>query len=72
MAATDVAIMNFANRLAHARSLPERDSAERTYNKLMRTFAAQVEALQRYRSKSDNKVVFQHVQAIVGDVSRPA
>ena len=78
MAATDAATMSFANRLANAKSLTERDSAERTFNKLSRTFAAQVEALQRYRSKSENKVVFQHfsvndsAQAIVGDVTRPA
>ena len=78
MAATDAAVMSFFNRLANAKSLAERDSAERTLNKLMRTFAAQVEALQRYRSKSENKVVFQHVsvndsaQAIVGDVTRSA
>jgi hypothetical protein len=78
MAATDAAVMSFANRLANAKSLTERDSAERTFNKLSRTFAAQVEALQRYRSKSENKFVFQHVsvndsaQAIVGDVTRPA
>ena len=73
MAATDAVAMSFANRLANAKNLTERDSAERTFNKLMRTFAAQVEALQRYRSKSENKVFFQHVsvndsaQAIVGD-----
>ena len=50
MAATNAAAMSFANRLANAKSLAERDSAERTFNELMRTFAAQVEALQRYRS----------------------
>ena len=78
MAATNVATMKMANRLAHATNLPERDSAERTYNKLARTFAVQVEALQRYRSKTENKVVFQHVsvsdggQAMFGNVSRPA
>ena len=78
MAATNVAAMSFANRLANAKSLAERDSADRTFNKLMRTFAAQVEALQRYRSKSENKVFFQHVsvndsaQAIVGAVTHPA
>jgi hypothetical protein len=48
MAAVNAAAMSFANRLANAKSLAERDSAERTLNKLMRTFAAQVEALQRY------------------------
>jgi len=57
MAATHVAIMKHANRLAHSTSLAERDCAERTYNKLARTFAIQLDALQRYRSKSANKVV---------------
>jgi len=78
MASTHVAMMKFANRLAHATTLAERDSAERTYNKLARTFAVEVDALQRYRSKAENKVVFQHVsvgdggQAIVGNITRPA
>ncbi len=78
MAATNAAAMSFANRLANAKNLVERDSAERTFNKLMRTFAVQVEALQRYRSKNENKVIFQHVsvseggQAIVGNVTRRA
>jgi hypothetical protein len=39
MAATDMATMKMANRLAHATNLAERDSAERIYNKLARTFA---------------------------------
>jgi len=78
MAATNVAVMKFANRLAHATNLAERDSAERTYSKLARTYLLQVEALQRYRSESDNNVIFQHIsvrdggQAIVGNVTRPA
>ena len=77
MAATNGAAMSFANRLANAKSLAERDSAERTFNKLMRTFVVQADTLQRYRFKSENRVVFQHVtvndraQAIVGDVTRP-
>jgi hypothetical protein len=43
-------------------------------NKLARTFAMQLEALKRYRSKGEQKVTVQHVtvseggQAIVGDV----
>ena len=61
MAATHVAAMRAANRLAHAESLQERDSAERTYNKLTRTFTIQVEALQRYRANREEKVVMQHV-----------
>ena len=70
MAATHVATMRFANRLAHVESLQERDSAERTYNKLARTFVAQVEALQRYRDvSSQNVIVQQHV--FVGDGGQP-
>jgi hypothetical protein len=76
MAATHTGAMRFANRLAHAESLQEQDSADRAFNKLTRTFAAQVEALQRYRSISEHKVFVQHVsvnrggQAIVGNVGR--
>lgn len=77
-AATHVSVMKFANRLAHAESLQEQDSAERAYNKLTRTFAAQVQAFQRYRDASKQNVVVQHVsvgdggQAIVGNVTPPA
>ena len=78
MAATHAAVMRFAHRLAHAESLEEQDSAERAYNKLTRTFAAQVEALQRYRSRGEQQVFVQQVsvndggQAIVGNLTRPA
>jgi hypothetical protein len=77
-AATHVAAMRAANRLAHAESLQERDSAERAFNKLMRTFAAQVEALQRYRATKEEKAIVKRVsvsdgsQAIIGNVTRPA
>jgi hypothetical protein len=59
-------------------SLSQQDSAERAFNKLARTFAAQVEALKRYRSGGEQKMTVQHVhvaeggQAIVGNVSTPA
>ena len=32
------------------RNIPQQDSAERAFNKLSRTFAAQMEALKRYRT----------------------
>jgi hypothetical protein len=57
IAACQLATMRFGNRLAHAESLQEQDSAERTFNKLARTFAALVQALQRYRSAGGAKVV---------------
>ena len=67
--------MTFARRLANADTLEQRDSAERTFNKLTRTFAAQVEALKRYRTGGEQKVTVEHVtvnsggQAIVGNVT---
>ena len=45
-------------------------------NRLARTFAAQVEALKRYRSKGEQRVVVERVtvneggQAVVGNIGR--
>ena len=78
MAAVHMASMTFARRLAHVENIPQQDSAERAFNKLTRTFAAQVEALKRYRSGGEQKMTIQHIhvaeggQAIVGNVSAPA
>jgi hypothetical protein len=75
MAAVHDATMTFARRLNHVENLPQQDSAERAFNKLARTFAAQVEALKRYRSAGEQTVRVEHVtvneggQAIVGNVS---
>jgi hypothetical protein len=41
MAAVHMASMTFARRLAHVDNIPQQDSAERAFNKLTRTFAAQ-------------------------------
>jgi len=81
MAAVQMAVMTFARRLAHVEDIRQQDSAERAFNKLARTFAAQMEALKRYRTGGEQKVTVQHVtvsdggQAIVGNVTpspRPA
>ena len=75
MAATHAATMTFARRLAHVENIPQQDSAERAFNKLARTFTAQVEALKRYRSAGEQTVRVEHVtvndggQAIVGNVT---
>ncbi len=74
MAAIHEAIMTFTKRLAHVETIAQQDSAERALNKLARTFATQMEALQRYRG--EQKVVVQQVsvseggQAIVGNVTQ--
>jgi D-alanyl-D-alanine dipeptidase len=75
MAAVHSATMTFARRLNHVDNIPQQDSAERAFNKLARTFTAQVEALKRYRSAGEQTVRVEHVtvneggQAIVGNVT---
>jgi hypothetical protein len=61
MAAVHMATMASARQLAHVKTIPQQDSAERTFNKLARTFAAQVEALKRYRTGGEQKITVQHV-----------
>lgn len=61
MAAVHNATMTFARRLAHVDNIPQQDSAERAFNKLARTFAAQVEALKRYRTGGEQTVRVEHV-----------
>src|SRR5262245_37346560 len=74
MAAVHMATMTFARRLAHVDNIPQQDSAERALNKLARTFASQMEALNRHRGKGQQKVTVEHVhvhaggQAVVGSV----
>ncbi|MFY9640504.1 MAG: hypothetical protein WCD20_10615 [Rhodomicrobium sp.] len=75
MAATHMATMTFARRLAHVDNITQQDSAQNAFNKLARTFTTQMEALKRYRSTGQQKVTVEHVtvnaggQAIVGNVS---
>jgi hypothetical protein len=70
-----MASRTFARRLAQVVSIPQQDSAERAFNKSTRTFAAQMSALEQYRSKGEQKMTVQHVrvaeggQAIVGNVN---
>jgi len=74
MAAVHQATMMMARRLNHVENIPQQDSAERALNKLGRTYAAQMDALKRYRSKGQQTVRVERVtvqeggQAIVGNV----
>jgi len=78
MAATHMAILKFAQLLGQLDTLPQMDSITRAFNQLERTFAAQMEALKRYRTGGEQKVTVQHVsvseggQAIVGNVTQTA
>lgn len=75
MGAVHAATMMMARRLNHVVSLPQQDAAERALNKLARTYAVQMEALKRYRTGGQQRVIVEHVtvnaggQAIVGAVA---
>lgn len=76
MAAVHDATMEMAARMKRVDTIQQHDSAERSLNKLARTFAAQMEALKRYRSKGEQRVYVERVtvneggQAVVGVVER--
>ena len=75
MACVHIASMTFARRMNHTDTIPQQDSAEKAYNKLLRTFTSQMEALRKYRTGGEQKVTVHHVQvneggqAIVGNVN---
>lgn len=76
MAATHQAAMMLARRLNQVETIPQQDAAERALNKLLRSYAAQLEALKRYRSKGQQVVRVERVtvesgaQAVVGNVTQ--
>jgi hypothetical protein len=78
MAATHVATIRSARWLANTQNLPQVEAHYTGFNKLARTFAAQVEALQKHRRGGRQTVVVQHVtvedggQAIVGHLEAGA
>jgi hypothetical protein len=75
MVAIHVATMVTLRRLKGAENIPQLEANGNLANKLARTFASQMEALKKYRSKGEQKVTVEHVtvnaggQAIVGAVA---
>ena len=75
MATTHTALIRQGQRLANAEQLPQFEAHERGFNKLARTFTAQVEALRKHRNGGKQTVTVQHLnvsdggKAIVGAVS---
>jgi hypothetical protein len=75
MVATHAAIITTLRRLKDSETLLQRDRYGGLAAKLLRTFTAQVEALQRYRGKGQQKVMVEHVhvhaggQALVGAIT---
>src|SRR4030081_1377554 len=76
MVATHFVATRALRRLKAPDTIPQQDSNGNLAVKLLRTFAAQTEALQRYRGKGQQKLTVEHVhvhtggQAIVGSVSQ--
>ena len=74
MAATHVAMIRAGRSMATCDLLAQLEAHSSNYNKLGRTFTAQVEALRKHRTGGKQTVVVQHVtvadggQAIVGHV----
>lgn len=66
MAAVHQATMTFARQLAFVKTIPQQDSAERTLNKLTRTFCVQMETLKKYRG-GEQKITVQHQHVTVND-----
>lgn len=75
MAATHVATIRSARWLANADTIPQVQAHYTGFNKLARTFAAQVEALRKHRTGGEQRVTVQHInvsdggQAVVGNIS---
>ena len=78
MVSVHVMAMRCAYRLANAEDIARQDSAGRALGRLARTFPAQIEALNRYRSNRAPAVTVQNVsvgdggKAIVGNVTQHA
>jgi hypothetical protein len=78
MVSVHVMTMRCAHQLAGAADEVQQDSASRALARLARTFPAQIEALNRHRSKSEPAITVQNVSvgdggnAIVGNVTQHA
>ncbi|MEZ5822339.1 MAG: hypothetical protein R3D82_16195 [Xanthobacteraceae bacterium] len=76
MVSVHVMAMRCAQHLARAEDLAQHDSAARALGRLARTFPAQIEALNRYRSQNEPAITVQNVSvadggnAIVGNVTQ--
>jgi hypothetical protein len=78
MVSVHVMAMRCAQHLATAKDIAQHDSAARALGRLARTFPAQIEALNRYRSHGEPAITVQNVsvahggKAIVGNVTQHA
>src|SRR5215471_256712 len=77
MAATHVAAMKCLRQLQNSQQIPQFEAHRNMANKLLRTFAVQMEALTKLRRGGEQTVRVEHVhvhaggQAVVGNVNTP-
>lgn len=75
MTAVHNSVVSFSGFLSRCENVDRAAEYEKSLNRLARTFAAQVEALNKYRVKGKQKITVQHVtvedgaQAVIGDVT---
>ena len=75
MAVVHMAAMRHVRMMNNVNLIPQLEVQEKTVSRVMRTFAMQMEALRKYRSGGEQRVIVKHVtvndggQAIVGNVS---
>lgn len=78
MVSIHVATMRSASRLAFTEDLSQQEGVTRTLTRLARTFAAQMEALNRHRGNGERPITVQNLsvqdggKAIVGNVTQHA
>ncbi|WP_349510038.1 hypothetical protein [Bradyrhizobium sp. AT1] len=78
MVSIHVATMRSASRLAFTEGLSQQEGISRTLTRLARTFAAQMEALNRHRGNGERPITVQNLSvqeggsAIVGNVAQHA
>ena len=77
MVSVHVMAMRCAHHLVNSNDLAQHDSAARAPGRLARTFPAQIEALNRYRSQGEPAITVQNAsvgggKAIVGNVTQHA
>lgn len=74
MAATHTSMMEVSAKMNGVKTIQAHEVYERSFNRLARTFTAQIEALRKHRNGGQSKVTVEHVtvneggQAIVGNV----
>lgn len=76
MVTTHNAVMRCFKIVANTESIDKMNLVYNSANKLLRSYAKQMEALSRYRSKGNQKIMVEHIhinsggQAIIGNISK--